>query len=224
MDFLGLLWTSIYGLAFFHDCRTVVRLVSKATTVTKGKQHIPSNSKHENLSSPRLCCKTTTTTRLFQAIILAFGKLLLPIQWVVVVVTTQQRTSSLLNQGSTPHQLLNAFGTAIDAWELTALVFITFTISQKIWGPAWVIMTTCSGPATHIIILSWVVGIFTVITSAHLELSVFETFLVFVPCSTSVAASLGLLWHDPVYFNKAPVDDRSPLSKTVMDQGWTVDA
>lgn len=224
MDFLGLLWTFLYGLGLFNDCRTGAKLVSQITAARKGKQYLPSNSKPENLSNPRWCCRITTSTQLLQAIMLALPKLLFPLQWVIVVITMQQRRSSLLNQVSTPQQLLDAFGTATDAWELTALVFITFTISQTIWGPAWVIMTTCSEAATHIIVLSWVVGIFTVITSARLELSVFETFLVFVPCSASVAASLGLLWHGPVYVDKAPVDDRSSFSKTIMNQGWTADA
>lgn len=227
MHFLGVAWLFVYVVALFQDWVPVKHLVYQATIKKNLSQSQPSENNIEAIHRSYRSCEAASTRRLFLGAYLTIGKLLALAQWLVVIALTQEHMDSLTGPVLDFVQLQKLFVSFVQQWESIVLAVILFVACWNITGPALVCSTSCSIGKTTVIFSCWILVILTAIAVACLKASMFETFLVFIPCSINMGGSMGLLWHTRrspdkrCGYKQVPNIDRSSLkADTSTKQDW----
>lgn len=195
MHFLGVTWLFACVVALVQDWLPMKRLFDRVTIWKDGCEKRPSDAYLETIHGTFSNCQTGLTRQLFLGVYLTIGNFLALAQWLVVMALTQEHTVSLSGPalGSVPGRTFVL--SFVQQWEFTALAVTLFVVCWNITGPALVCASSCNIGINTIILSCWSLVIMTSIASAFLKASIFETFLVFIPCSINMGASIGLLWH-----------------------------
>lgn len=202
--------------------------------VTIGKnlcQSQPSDTNLEAIQGSYGSYETASTRRLFLGAYLTIGKLLALPQWLIVVALTQEHMGSLTGPLLDFVRLQKLFVSFVQQWHFTAVAVILLVVCWNITGPALSCSTSCSTGMTTVIFTCWILVIMTAIAGAGLKASIFETFLVFIPCSINMGGSIGLFWHSRRNVNKRcgykhvhNVDKNSPVADTSTERETTMKA
>lgn len=97
------------------------------------------------------------------------------------------------------------------------------------FAPAWASATASTAASDNSMVACLILVVFTILSGVHLEATAFETIVVLLPCSASVAASLGPiinLKEGPILVTTTCLLKTStPLeNKLNAKEGWTVKA
>ena len=206
-------------------------LFYRMTIWQDGCRRRPSDAYLETIHGTFSSCQTGSTRQLFLGVYLTIGKVLALAQWLVVAALTQEHTDSLSGPGLGSFPGRTFIVSFVQQWEFTALAVTLFVVCWNITGPALVCSSSCNMGMNTIIFSCWTLVIMTSIASAFLKASIFETFLVLIPCSINMGASMGLLWHTQRNVHQSRgyeqvqyIDQSPPTASTHTKQGWTMTA
>lgn len=196
---MALFWMSAFTLSLGHDCMAIARLATLTKTADEDC-HCPLAS--DGLKAvPRGFhrCEADSGMRATLMAYLALSKLLGLVQWLLVAALAPDFTGGLLFNVYLKRLVsLQSLTPFIRDRQIAASIFIILFVFYSVSGPVWATRISCSAAGYNIIMLCMLSGFLTSLLSAHLGASEYETSLVFVPCSVSIGASLGLLCnHQP---------------------------